>query len=130
MQLTERPSAETVPPFNFGMLLNQPLIILTTVEDVVHVNDSIPDLKKDKVSAVYHQFMIFIGRDISFIKKRAALRHYFQRPDCGKQIVFQPGGSGRTDLSEEINLIPQKLSGTVGYDNPVNCLVTHGGHLR
>ena len=57
------------------LLFDQPTIILAAVKDIFYINRIILDLVKDKIPLLNKHLVIFIRRDIQFLKVRETLRH-------------------------------------------------------
>ena len=57
------------------MLFDKPTVILAAVKDIFYIDRIILDLIKDKVPLPNEHVVIFMGRDIQFLKVRETLWH-------------------------------------------------------
>ena len=57
------------------LLFDQPTVILAAVKDIFYIDRIILDLVKDKIALFNEHLVIFIRRDIQFLKVRETLRH-------------------------------------------------------
>ena len=57
------------------LLFDQPTVILAAVKDIFYIDRIVFDLIKDKIPLLNEHLVIFIGRDIQFLKVGEALWH-------------------------------------------------------
>lgn len=62
-------------PHAILLLLDQPTVILAAVKDIFYIDRIILDLVKDKIPLLNKHLVIFVRRDIQFLKVRETLRH-------------------------------------------------------
>ncbi len=55
-------------------LMYEPAVIFTTIKDIFYIDRIIPYLVKDKIPFFNKHLVIFVWRDIHFLKKWGALR--------------------------------------------------------
>ena len=57
------------------LLFDKPTVILAAVKDIFYIDRIVLDLIKDKIPLLNEHLVIFIGRDIQFLKVGETLRH-------------------------------------------------------
>lgn len=73
---------KAVPSFGAAffvvLLFYEQAVVSAAVEDMIYINSVVLYLIKYKVPIFHIHFVIFVGRNAGFIKKRKTLRHMFR----------------------------------------------------